>query len=241
MSERVRREVRELVNGFGPPSPGLASRAVAGLPDRPARAGTRWAVAVGVVLAIATVGLLLWTARGVAPRSAPASHPSPTAIIKTPTTAPQPTPLPTPQPGNPSQTSAAVRAAVTGAQPILLPSAVVGADWRAQVTTSSDSFTVRYTDPTGTRQVILGEGRENAPNPALPTAKTTQTHPGFHGDRLSLYQVNDSSDPHSPRILMWHEPGTYDQSDPSYPGVPYSIGATGLTDAEFWQLANSLH
>ena len=237
MSERVRREVRELVNGFGPPSPGLAARAVAGLPDRPTRAGAPWAIAVAAVLAIATAGLLLWTARGVAPRSVPSSHPSPTAIVQTPTTAPQPTPQST----NPAQASAAVRAAVTGAQPVLLPSAVVGANWRAQVTTTSDSFTVRYTDPTGTRQVILGEGREHEPNPALPTAKTTQTHPAFHGDWLSLYQVNDSSDLHSPRILMWHERGAYDQSDSSYPGVPYFIVATGMTDAEFWQLANSLH
>jgi hypothetical protein len=186
VSERVRREVRELVDGFGPPSPGLAARAVAGLPDRPVRSGGLWAVAAAAVLAAAIVGLLLWTARGAAPRSVPASQPSPTAIVPTPTAAPQPTLQSSLRPSSPTEASAAVRMAVTGAQPVLLPSAVVGADWRAQVTTSADSFVVRYTDPTGTRNVTVTEGREYAANPALPVAKTTQTHPSFHGDGRSV-------------------------------------------------------
>jgi hypothetical protein len=40
--------------------------------------------------------------------------------------------------------------------------------------------------------------------------------------------------------LMWREPGTYVHTDPSYPGIPYFVDASGITDADFWQLANSL-
>lgn len=60
MSEdRVRRQVSDLLEGFGPPSPGLAARAVAGLPDRRARAGARWIAAAVAGLAVAAVAVLL--------------------------------------------------------------------------------------------------------------------------------------------------------------------------------------
>ena len=165
-----------------------------------------------------------------------ASNPSPSAVVP-PLAA---TPRPTPQTTSPADASAAVRATVTGAQPVLLPSAIVGAGWWARVSTTSDSFLVTYTDPSGARTVTVGEGREHDPNPALPAARTTQTFPSFHGDRRSWYQVNDSGDPLSPRVLIWREPGTYDKTDPSYPGIPYSVSASGISDAEFWQLANSV-
>jgi hypothetical protein len=375
MSERVRREVRQLVDGFGPPSPGLAARAVAGLPDRPGRTGPRWAVAAAAVLAIAVAGLLLWTAHGpsrpasraaagvaelqrrplaavpladpacrvqarpgaVARQSGPVTYVSQPGVpldglmtIQVPgkadtsstigvTAGPRvsgpvlvrghrldgagtlslaPTPAvggprqselaldagprtrswdvsiaastpgcyaiqfdgagfseqavvllyppaaggqlggrPTPQTMGPSQARAAVAAAVTASRPVLLPGAI-GADWRAEVTTAPDGFSVRYSDPaTGTRSVVVGIV---VANPPLPTGATTQSHPAFRGDGRSLYQVADSADPRSARILLWREPGTYDHADPSYPGVPYELAATGLTDAEFWQIASSL-
>ena len=236
MNEQLRREVRDLVEDFGPPRPGLASLAVAGLPDRRARKGGRWALAVAVMLAFAATGLLIWAGRGAYQRSVPATQPSSTAVV--PTLAP--TPRPTPQSTSPAEASAAVRATVTGAQPVLLPSAIVGAGWQAHVTTTSDSFIVTYVDPSGGHTVTVGEGRDNAPNPPLPSARTTQTTPSFHGDRRSLYQVNDSGDSLSSRILIWREPGRYDHADPSYPGIPYFVSASGITDAEFWLLANSL-
>jgi hypothetical protein len=370
MSERVRREVRELVDGFGPPSPGLAARAVAGLPDRPRRTGSRWAVAAAAALAIAT-GLVLWTAHGAArqvgttpagvaelqrrpvasvPLAGPAcqvderhasvvqqaanvtylsrpgavmdglmaiqlvnkadtsstigvtagprvsgpvlvrgrrvdglgtlslglapSVPTQGAVtldagalparwdlrieagaagcyaiqfdgarfseqavflLYPPGPGLQPSGGATPQTMSPVQAGLAVRAAV-GAARVVLPAAI-GADWRAEVVTAQDSFSVRYTDPTGTRSVVVGVG---VGNPPLPTASTAQTSPAFHGDQRSLYQVNDSADPRSARILEWREPGAYDHADPSYPGVPYELTATGLTDAELWQIANSI-
>ena len=42
------------------------------------------------------------------------------------------------------------------------------------------------------------------------------------------------------RILLWHQPGVYDHADPSYPGVPYELTTTNLSEAEFQQIADSL-
>jgi hypothetical protein len=39
---------------------------------------------------------------------------------------------------------------------------------------------------------------------------------------------------------MWTEPGTMANPQLKGPGVPYFLSADGLTDQEFWQLANSL-
>ena len=378
MSDRVKREVRELVEGFGPPGPGLAARAVAGLPDRPRRAPALWTVAAAAALAIATVGLLIWTARGAAHRTVPATHPAASQLRQRPLVAvplvdsscqvdqgrasvrtnsatvtlvspslvppdglmtvdvinkprtstvvgvvagyqvsglilvrghrldgpgtmsfalgpsttsphqseldlnidpqtrrwdvsvqadtqgcyaiqfdnarfteeavlmlyssapvslPLPTERPTPQTMTPAQADAAVRAAVTAAQPVLLPGALVNG-WQVQVSGTSDWFSASYTDSTGTREFDV---RMTQANPPPPTDKGTQSHPAFHGDRRSLYQVNDSTDPRSSRFLMWREPGTSSHQDPTYPGVDYFAFARGLTEPEFWQLANSLH
>lgn len=76
-------------------------------------------------------------------------------------------------------------------------------------------------------------------NLPLPGANTVQTYPGFRGDSRSLYQVADGRDPVSERWLTWTEPGTWSQRGPN--GVPHLLSTTGVTDAEFWQLANSLH
>jgi hypothetical protein len=122
-----------------------------------------------------------------------------------------------------------VRAAVRAVRPVLLPAAI-GADWRADVTTSADGFQVRYTDPADAqRTVTVAIG---APDLA---GFATLTYPAFHGDERSLYATKGQT-----LILVWHQPGVYDHVDRSYPGVPYELTTTGFTDVEFWQVANSL-
>jgi hypothetical protein len=54
------------------------------------------------------------------------------------------------------------------------------------------------------------------------------------------YQVYDATSELSSRWLMWTEPGTMAQQQTKTPGVPYFLSADGLTDQEFWQIANSL-
>jgi hypothetical protein len=359
VSDQLRDEVRELVEGFGPPSPGLSARAVAGLPDRRHRrtGPARWAVPAAALVAIAASALLVWTVRTARHDSVPASmaelqrrpladvplagpacqvdgrrarvrqtvggvtyvSASPVALdglmtvqvvskpaigstigvtagprvsgpvlvrghrLDGPGTmrfalapaarAPALRELAldvTPRtsrwdvgiqasaggcyaiqfdgtgfseqvvvllyPGgglvsggrtmSPAQADAAVRAAATGVRPVLLPRAVVAADWRAVVATVPDGFSVEYDDPTATRSVFVNVG-----GGPLPEGETVeQAAPSFRGDQRSRYQASDA-DPRGPRILTWREPGS---------GVVYTLSARGLTDAELWQLAGSL-
>jgi len=358
VSDQVRREIRELVESFGLPRPGLAARAVAGLPDRRRQrpAVARWAVPAAAMVAIAASALLVWTVRtartnGTLPASVaelqrrplvdvplagpacqvdarranvrqsaggvtyvsasrvpaeglmtvqvaskPAARstigiaagprvsgpvlvrghrldgggtlrlgPAPAAPSRTELALdviartrhwdvaidagaggcyaiqfdgtgcseqavvllyPNAGPL---QPGgatmSPAQAEAVVRAA-TGVRPVLVPTAIVGPDWRAAVTTSHDGFSVEYDDPTAQRSVFLNVG--GGPLPSGATVE--QTPPRFRGDPGARYQASDA-DPRGARILTWREPGS---------GVAYALGARGLTDAEFWQLAGSL-
>jgi hypothetical protein len=128
---------------------------------------------------------------------------------------------------NPDQARAAVAAAVGPRPPVLLPDAV-GSDWRAAVTAAPDAFSVQYSysDETGLRTVVVSAGQ---PIPTAPGG-AARTAPRFRGDPRSVYQVDDPPDPRSHRVLLWQERG-----------VSYELSATGLTDAEFWQVANSLH
>jgi hypothetical protein len=128
-----------------------------------------------------------------------------------------------------------IRATVAGANPLLLPTAIP-ADWSAVVTNLSPSFfDVSYTSPDGGKSVDLGIV---VPNPPPPGPHGSQSAPRFHGDIHSLYQVDDTTVATSPRFLMWNEPGTWAMPN-GLPGVPYLMSTTGLTDAEFWAMANS--
>jgi hypothetical protein len=51
------------------------------------------------------------------------------------------------------------------------------------------------------------------------------------------YQVDDATVPTSHRGLMWNEPGT---AIGGQPGVPYFLTTDGLTETEFWTIANSI-
>jgi hypothetical protein len=96
-------------------------------------------------------------------------------------------------------------------------------------------FSVTYTSPDGAKSLTFAI---EVPNPPAAGPNGSQSHPNFHGDRVSLSQVDDTTQPTSRRFLMWNEPGTWAQPN-GLPGVPYFIVSTGLTNAEFWSLANS--
>ena len=124
---------------------------------------------------------------------------------------------------------------VTGVDPILLPTAVP-ANWTTSTDAMTDFFQVTYRSMTGGPSLTVAV---QAANLGVPTGDATQTHPDFHGDPRSLYQVASRTDPTSDRWLVWVEPGRWDR-EPDAGGVPYLLSGTGLTDTQFWTYANSL-
>jgi hypothetical protein len=167
-----------------------------------------------------------------APRSAaPVALSSPSPVAS-----PSPIASPSEAPMTVAAANALIRATVTGANPLILPS-TIPANWSAVVTNLSSSFfTASYTSLDGKQEVDFAI---MVPNPPLPGQHASQANPRFHGDTNSLYQVDDTTQPASPRLLMWNEPGTWTEPN-GLPGVPYLLSTKGLTEAEFWSTANSL-
>jgi hypothetical protein len=149
------------------------------------------------------------------------------------TTTPAPTPSATAAALTPEAAAQLIRSTVVGAKPLLILNGVPG-DWRAEVTTTANAFTATYRS--GAKRITLAIA---AANPPLPGTNALQSHPTFHGDAGALYQVADGRDPVSERWLLWLEPGTWSQPGPN--GIPYLLSGSGITDREFWQLAESLH
>jgi hypothetical protein len=123
---------------------------------------------------------------------------------------------------------------VIGADPLLLPQSIPPG-WRTDPPyVTANFFGVTYHAPSGGQSVSL---QVMVPNPPTPDS-AVDTNPNFRGDPRSLYRIDDRANPTSHRWLMWTEPGRWAQENRG--GVPYFLTADGLTDAEFWQFANSL-
>jgi hypothetical protein len=122
------------------------------------------------------------------------------------------------------------------AKPVLLPT--MDESWTADVAARANTFTVTYTSDRG-KQVRLAI---EIANPGPGTAHVTQRQLSFRGDPKVTYQVDDATVPTSHRWILWREPGTWqDAGEPQWTGgPPYDLSADGLTDAEFWAIANSL-
>jgi hypothetical protein len=138
----------------------------------------------------------------------------------------------------PAAAEAMIRASVTNTRPVLLPQSFPGT-FDAQIeTTSSDSFVVFY--ESDLRDEVITLSIDEAPNPPPATDPharlTTVTFRGV----TAQYEVYDTTSTVSIRGLMWNEPGTITNSVSKAPGVPYFLSTSGLTDQEFWQVANSL-
>jgi hypothetical protein len=136
------------------------------------------------------------------------------------------------------ETIAARLQSVTGATPLLVPTAVPDG-WSAEVSTSTDGFGIHYTGPSF-EDVRLSI---SIPNPRPPQETGTQEF-GFRSDPRALYQQQDASDPLTQRFLIWNEPGDWARSATAggagTVGVPYFLSATRVTEAVFWQIADTL-
>jgi hypothetical protein len=130
---------------------------------------------------------------------------------------------------------ALIRSTTTQARPILVPNAIPDG-WVAEVRAEATTFEVTFSSPSGEKRLTL-QISEISPAPG---STSGQVRPGFHGDSNSLYTIVDKNNPTGVRHLNWLEKGTW-SARPELEGVPYQLIGTGLTDEEFWELANSLH
>jgi len=115
------------------------------------------------------------------------------------------------------------------------------ADWQAEVAVAANYFAVTYTH--GGNQLV--QLAIEVPNPAEPTANSLDRVLAFRGDGHAEYQVQDTTVATADRWLLWNEPGHW-AGDPLMANsvrsdnVPYFMRTTGITEAMFWQVANSL-
>jgi hypothetical protein len=145
----------------------------------------------------------------------------------------------------PAEADATVRRVVTNTRPVLVPSYVPPAIYDATVNATVDDFSINYQSDLRDRQIIVGI---LVPNPPPGGANSRATLIKFRNALptksaaagYAEYFVYDVRAPDSQRYLIWIEPGTMTNASLYGQGVPYFLSASGFTDAEFWQVANSL-
>ena len=148
-------------------------------------------------------------------------------------------------PMSPDQAASLVRATVTSTRPVLLPAVLPGGPYDARVSATADDFNIEYRSDLRDKTISFGIVVPNPP-PGGPNAQTMSVKfrnavaLKFGPAGYAEYRVYDSTAPLSARYLMWMEPGTTTNPQLAGPGVPYFLATTGLTEAEFWQVANSL-
>jgi len=175
----------------------------------------------------------------VAARPSPSPSPTP-APVAAPSAGPRSTPTGAPGAPTPALTDARgavaiVRARVTGVSPRLLPAAVPAGMGEVAVTAGPGGYSLQYTDDLHARTIIVITDIPmglNGPHQSMGTVR-------FRGQDAQ-YQVFDTTAPTSRRVLTWMEPGTQVVRGASTSHVSYYFSATGFTEPEFFQLANSL-
>ena len=148
----------------------------------------------------------------------------------------------------PADAAASIRRTVTSTSPVLLPAWLPdGLD--AMVDATPDYFSVVYQTDQRDKEITFGI---IVPNPPPGGANSRTTWIRFRNaiaqkygpNGYAEYFVYDVTDANSARYLIWIEPGTMSSSAAAEgfggPGVPYFLSATGYSDQEFWQVANSL-
>lgn len=132
------------------------------------------------------------------------------------------------------QAANAIKATVAQVEPLLLPTAIpVGSD--AYLAADRSRFNVTYVSKATGQRVFVSVGTTDPPPLGLHSAVSTTSF----RKTLARYGVDDPSRAGSYRSLMWTEPGIWTAQVPS-DGIPYLLTATGLSEAQFWQLAGSM-
>ncbi len=138
---------------------------------------------------------------------------------------------------SPAAAAANIRMVVSTTHPLLLPSWLPADLAEVQVIATVEGFNVHYVNDGRDKRVSLGLVVPNPP-PGGPNERST---PVLLLGVPATYHVDDATVSLSHRYLMWSQPGTGPAANKlKSGGLPYFLSADGLTDAEFWQIANSL-
>jgi len=129
--------------------------------------------------------------------------------------------------GTPTEAATWIGHTVATLDPLLLPAAI-GDDYQAGFMVDQQSFSVVYASPTRHATVELASSQPVMPAPG---SHGRRTAPQFRGV-TATYQV-DTVTPTAPRWLLWNETG-------SGQPISYSLIADGLSESDFWQVANSI-
>jgi hypothetical protein len=159
-----------------------------------------------------------------------------TLVKAGPTVPPQPGKSnPAQGPMSPADAEATIRKTVDSVHPVLIPG-WLPAGLEAQVTAHSGGYDVAYVSDQREKRIYFGVV---VANPPPGSDKSVTRNVKFRGVTAS-YRITDGTAPLSQRSLMWNEPGTMPNSPIKASGIPYFLSSDGLTDQEFWQVANSL-
>jgi hypothetical protein len=186
-------------------------------------------------LPAALTAIVLVAGCGTVAPSAPTGTPRTSPTVASVTPAPsRPGGIPSPIVTDPGAVTAAIGAIDVPGGTRLLP-AYLPPGMTATVRTYPHAYQVTYTDDLVTRIVDLAVNAGANP-PPITGSNGSQTYQQFRGAR-TLYTVYDTTAPLSQRYLLWpSEKGI--ATGPA--GPVYFLAATGLTEVEFFRIANSL-
>ena len=122
------------------------------------------------------------------------------------------------------------------ATPILFPSALPDDLRPRRECSPKGGCSIVFCSPACQRRIIL---EVMIANPAPVGSNSVQATKPFRTVQ-ALYGIDDQTLPRSRRWLMWDEPGNSTLAGESRQHVPYFLSTNGMTEDEFWQIANSL-
>lgn len=128
---------------------------------------------------------------------------------------------------NPADAANRIARTATAVGTVLVPQSL-GADYQAQLVVSSDAFTIDYVSTSAEATISLST--PGAVSPANQRGISTRPFRGV----TAQYRIEDAGQSRGPRSLSWLEPGN------SGSGTSYSLMSDGLSEADFWNFADSL-
>ena len=224
LEERLRELSSTFKQGVQPPATVMTRATASPMRRRPAL-GREVALAAAVVVFVLLSAFGFSRLRTLTPLPIkPSPLPTASAIPWTP--APMVLPSASAQLASPADAATWIGHTVTAVDPLLVPTAI-GDDYTAQFVADPHSFVVDYSSNARHATVVL------ATLPVMPNQGAT-AHPTIRTFRgvVATYQV-DSASTTASRSLVWTEKaGGKD--------IGYSLAADGLSESDFWLIANSL-